>query len=88
MAITKLKTLRNESSCQNTTLETTQEQLAKLCQENDHRSIHLKELEVRDEEGKNKLTRFRNKSWYFFLTEPKDLHVLLYRFDKLKIQRG
>lgn len=65
MAITKLKTLRNESSCQNTTLETTQEQLTKLCQENDYRSIHIKELEVRDEEGKNKLTRFRNKSWYF-----------------------
>lgn len=45
MAITKLKTLRNESTCQNTTLETTQEQLTKLCQENDYRSIHIKELE-------------------------------------------
>lgn len=48
MAITKLKTLRNESTCQNTTLETTQEQLTKLCQENDYRSIHIKELEVKE----------------------------------------
>ncbi|XP_062566329.1 uncharacterized protein LOC134228665 [Saccostrea cucullata] len=45
MAIAKLKALSNESTCQNSTLETTQEQLTKLCQENDYQGIHIKELE-------------------------------------------
>lgn len=47
MAIAKLKDLRNESTCQNSTLESTQEQITKLCQENDYQSVHMKELEVR-----------------------------------------
>ncbi|XP_061198356.1 uncharacterized protein LOC133206404 [Saccostrea echinata] len=45
MAIAKLKALSNESTCQNSTLETTQEQLTKLCQENDYQNIHIRELE-------------------------------------------
>lgn len=53
MAIAKLKALRNESTSQNTTLETTQEQLTKLCQENDYNGIHIKELEVRGQEARS-----------------------------------
>lgn len=58
MAIAKLKALRNESTSQNTTLETTQEQLTKLCQENDYNGIHIKELEVRGQEARSLVWMF------------------------------
>lgn len=58
MAIAKLKALRNESTSQNTTLETTQEQLTKLCQENDYNGIHIKELEVRSQEARSLVWMF------------------------------
>ncbi|KAK3084622.1 hypothetical protein FSP39_016463 [Pinctada imbricata] len=44
-AMSKLKAFRNESLSQNSTLETTQEQLTKLCQENNSYSVQIQDLE-------------------------------------------